>query len=229
MGLVASSGSDNDDLVDKLVEADIVYSHGIETALRLVDRRRFFPSEGKEVAYRDMAWKSETGCPGRIHISAPCIYGNVLECLKLENGNSFLNIGSGTGYLNTIAGYLLGSTGKNHGIELHDNVVHYARELVAETSLLPETQCFEWATPIFTCGNGLYLNPVHNFKYDRVYCGATVPESHRRILWDLLKIGGILVMPYNDQFTISYRCIHSQQHSNCSEKTADDLYSKSCI
>lgn len=64
--------------------------------------------EGRNIAYKDLAWKSDSGSPGRIHISAPCIYGNVLECLDLQEGNSFLNVGSGTGYLNTVAGYLLG-------------------------------------------------------------------------------------------------------------------------
>lgn len=79
---------------------------------RLVDRRRFFPVEGQYIAYKDLAWKSDLGSPGRIHISAPCIYGNVLESLDLQEGNSFLNIGSGTGYLSTVAGYLLGKREK---------------------------------------------------------------------------------------------------------------------
>ncbi|VDM13591.1 unnamed protein product, partial [Wuchereria bancrofti] len=91
MGLAASSGHDNDDLIDKLIDANIVVTHRVEIALRLVDRRRFFPVEGRYIAYKDLAWKSDFGSPGRIHISAPCIYGNVLECLDLQEGNSFLN------------------------------------------------------------------------------------------------------------------------------------------
>ncbi|VDK70413.1 unnamed protein product [Litomosoides sigmodontis] len=199
MGLAASSGYDNDDLIDKLIDANIVTTHRVETALRLVDRRRFFPVEGRNIAYKDLAWKSDSGSPGRIHISAPCIYGNVLECLDLQEGNSFLNIGSGTGYLNTVAGYLLGSSGTNHGVEIHSNIIEYSRSLVIETLHCPETQCYDWAIPEFACGNGLHLSPHHYSRYDRVYCGASVPQSHRRILWELLKIGGILVMPYEDQ------------------------------
>lgn len=90
----------------------------------------------------------------------------------------------------------------NHGIEIHSNIVEYARSLVAETLHCPETQCYDWAVPEFTCGNGLHLSPSHYSKYDRVYCGAAVPASHRRILWELLKIDGILVMPYDDQVII---------------------------
>ncbi|VDM43827.1 unnamed protein product, partial [Toxocara canis] len=170
-----------------------------ENRLRLVDRGRFFPSEARHMAYRDIAWKSEHGSPGRLHISAPCIYANVLENLCLSKGNSFLNVGSGTGYLNTLVGFLIGSSGVNHGIEIHENIVAYARERVDEWIRSSETQCFDWAIPEFTCGNGLNLSPNHDGKYDRVYCGAAVPMSRRNVLLDLIKVGGILVMPYQDQ------------------------------
>lgn len=34
MGLAASSGHDNDDLIDKLIDANIVVTHRVEIALR---------------------------------------------------------------------------------------------------------------------------------------------------------------------------------------------------
>ncbi|VDK48322.1 unnamed protein product [Anisakis simplex] len=107
MGLAASTGRNNYELVDKLKESDLIHDDEVERVLRLVDRGRFFPADARHMAYRDVAWKSEQGDPGRLHISAPCIYANVLDHLHIAKGNSFLNIGSGTGYLSTVVGFLL--------------------------------------------------------------------------------------------------------------------------
>lgn len=49
---------------------------------------------------------------------------------------------------------------------------------------------------IFFLGNCLSLVPGR--RYDRVYCGATCPESHEAFIKQLVKVGGILVMPYKD-------------------------------
>ena len=57
-------------------------------------------------AYEDHAWKR-----GNYHLSAPCIYTKALESLDIKRGQSFLNLGSGTGYLSTMAGLLLGAKG----------------------------------------------------------------------------------------------------------------------
>ncbi|CAN8026324.1 unnamed protein product [Ixodes persulcatus] len=193
MGGAVSAGEDNDELIDNLVEADYIKSPLVERVFRAVDRADYYADGCKENAYRDLAWKQ-----GNLHLSAPCIYSEVLESLLLEPGLSFLNLGSGTGYLSTVAGLILGPYGVNHGVELHEDVVLYARRKVGEfmrgTEALDE---HEFCEPRFVVGNCLALDPGR--RYDRVYCGASCPPEHCAFVKGLVKVGGILVMPFNDQ------------------------------
>ena len=94
----------------------------MEKIFRTVDRAFYYTKSNRQSPYKDLAWKQ-----GNLHLSAPCIYSEVLENLELREGLSFLNIGSGTGYLSTMVGLVLGKWGINHGIELHPDVVEYAR------------------------------------------------------------------------------------------------------
>lgn len=152
------------------------------------------PETARENAYKDSAWKSETGEPGFLHISAPCIYASVLENLDLRKGMSFLNIGSGTGYLSAMVGFILGKTGTNHGVELYENIVEFAIERIVEMQNSKEASAFEWCIPTFFVGNAFQIKTEN--LYDRIYCGALVPESHRAYFCSFLKIGGVLIMPY---------------------------------
>ena len=53
-----------------------------------------------------------------------------MDALDLQEGHSFLNIGSGTGYISSIAAYLTGPTAINHNIELHEDVCAHARKSI---------------------------------------------------------------------------------------------------
>ncbi|XP_071458473.1 protein-L-isoaspartate O-methyltransferase domain-containing protein 1 isoform X3 [Marmota flaviventris] len=123
MGGAVSAGEDNDDLIDNLKEAQYIRTERVEQAFRAIDRGDYYLEGYRDNAYKDLAWKH-----GNIHLSAPCIYSEVMEALKLQPGLSFLNLGSGTGYLSTMVGLILGPFGINHGIELHSDVVEYAKE-----------------------------------------------------------------------------------------------------
>ena len=104
MGGAVSAGHNNDELTDNLVDGEYIVTPEVEKVFRAVDRAHYYLPEQRESAYKDQAWKH-----GNLHLSAPCIYAEVMEALQLMRGLRFLNLGSGTGYLTTMAGLLLGA------------------------------------------------------------------------------------------------------------------------
>lgn len=211
MGGAVSTGEDNDELVDNLVEADYIKSEHVERAFRAVDRANYYLPEHRGNAYKDLAWKH-----GHLHLSAPCIYSEVMECLDLKPGLSFLNLGSGTGYLSTMVGLLLGPYGINHGIEMYDDVVEYAQERLREfVHQCSNFDDFDFCPPSFVVGNCLEI-PSSSNMYDRVYCGASCPPEHENYMKNLIKVGGVLVMPLNDQLV-------------CISRTSDTVWSSKSV
>lgn len=189
-----STGDDNDDLIDNLLAADYIKTPLIEKVFRAVDRAHYYLPDHKDNAYKDLAWKH-----GHLHLSAPCIYSEVMESLELESGHSFLNLGSGTGYLSTMVGLIVGPYGINHGVEIHADVVEYAQGRVEEYRKTADSfDEYEFCDPEFVLGNCLLVTSGCHL-YDRVYCGAACPPEHENYMKNLIKVGGILVMPLNDQ------------------------------
>ena len=187
-------GVDNDDLVDNLKKEEYISSPSVEKAFRAVDRGDFFLPEDRDSAYEDHAWRS-----GTLHLSAPCIYSKAAEALDLNEGLSFLNVGSGTGYFSTLVGSILGPNGTNHGVEVYPDNVRYACRMVDEwVRTTPSFDRTAFCYPKFVAGNALLLNPTYR-NYDRVYVGAACPQEYIEFFKGLLNVGGILVMPYENQ------------------------------
>ncbi|KAI5612283.1 protein-L-isoaspartate (D-aspartate) O-methyltransferase domain containing 2 [Silurus asotus] len=196
MGGAVSAGEDNDELIDNLKEAQYIRSEPVECAFRAIDRADYYLDEFRDSAYKDLAWRH-----GNIHLSAPCIYSEVMEALDLQPGLSFLNLGSGTGYLSTMVGLILGYFGVNHGIELHADVIEYAyKKLDCFIKTSDSFDRFEFCEPSFVVGNCLEIAPESQ-QYDRVYCGAGVQKDHEDFMKNLLKVGGILVLPLEEKLT----------------------------
>ncbi|XP_008841566.1 protein-L-isoaspartate O-methyltransferase domain-containing protein 2 isoform X5 [Nannospalax galili] len=194
MGGAVSAGEDNDELIDNLKEAQYIRTDLVEQAFRAIDRADYYLEEFKENAYKDLAWKH-----GNIHLSAPCIYSEVMEALDLQPGLSFLNLGSGTGYLSSMVGLILGPFGVNHGVELHSDVTEYAKQKLDVFIRTSDSfDKFDFCEPSFVTGNCLEISP-DCCQYDRVYCGAGVQKEHEEYMKNLLKVGGILVMPLEEK------------------------------
>ncbi|CAB1330256.1 unnamed protein product [Coregonus sp. 'balchen'] len=196
MGGAVSAGEDNDELIDNLKEAHYIRSDLVERAFRAIDRADYYLEEYRDSAYKDLAWRH-----GNIHLSAPCIYSEVMEALDLHPGLAFLNLGSGTGYLSTMVGLILGPFGVNHGVELHADVIEYAYQKLDYFIKTSESfDKFEFCEPSFVAGNCLEI-PPESRQYDRVYCGAGVQRDHEEYMKNLLKVGGILVLPLEEKLT----------------------------
>ncbi|XP_041503531.1 protein-L-isoaspartate O-methyltransferase domain-containing protein 2-like isoform X2 [Microtus oregoni] len=194
MGGAVSAGEDNDELMDNLKEAQYIRTDLVEQAFRAIDRADYYLEEFKENAYKDLAWKH-----GNIHLSAPCIYSEVMEALDLQPGLSFLNLGSGTGYLSSMVGLILGPFGVNHGVELHSDVTEYAKQKLNVFIRTSDSfDKFDFCEPLFVTGNCLEIAP-DCCQYDRVCCGAGVQKEHEEYMKNLLKVGGILVMPLEEK------------------------------
>lgn len=86
-------------LINGLIFKNVIQSKSVESALRCVSRDFYNITKNRPNASFDAQ-------VDKIH-SVP-IYAEVLEYLSLRPGDKFLNIGCGVGYLNTVAGLLIG-------------------------------------------------------------------------------------------------------------------------
>ncbi|CAG9585885.1 unnamed protein product [Danaus chrysippus] len=210
MGGAVSSGRDNNELIDNLMSGNYIRTRQIEMVFRALDRADYMTPEARDQAYKDLAWKN-----GPLHLSSPCIYSEVMEGLELRPGLSFLNIGSGTGYLSSLVGLILGTSGISHGVEVHPAVVEYATKKISQfIENSPTLDEFDFCEPKYYHGNGLCLSPPA-VGYDRVYCGAACPDQYEMYFKQLIKVGGLLVMPLNDTLVQVRRVGENEWVSRC--------------
>lgn len=72
---------------------------------------------------------------------------------------------------------------------------------------------FEFCEPSFVVGNCLEI-PAESRQYDRVYCGAGVQKDHEDYMKNLLKLGGILVMPLEEKVGVEPLVLLACKHAN---------------
>ena len=156
------------------------------------------------------------------HQSAPSLYHQALVALQLNNTDSFLQIGSGTGYLQTLASRLMGPDSICHGIESNEALVLFSRQAsaryrttavattavataaattttvatTAAKSTLQNTSCM----PEFFHGDGFLIDSVRNIKYDKIYIAGGCQVEDQEHFLKLLKPGGCMVGPFGSSF-----------------------------
>jgi len=207
-----SGGESNTELVDNLVENELISVSAVEKGFRNVDRKMFVPKGNEDIAYSDQPLKDEN-----IHISAPHIYCTALEALDLRPNSclSFLNIGSGTGYLSCIIAEILGPRSLNIGVEIQEDAVQHSRTSISKWRSAKRTSCGKRSAGSMTSnvdtgftnpidifhGNGLEISSKVGESvtgFDRIYIGAAIESAHLPKIKALLSQGGILVGPVDD-------------------------------
>ena len=174
-------------LIESLKKEGAITSPAVIQAFLSVDRKKYCVGASDEDAYADRPYRSMQR--NAVHLSAPSIYTRCVEHLDLKPGLSFLNVGSGTGYLSAVVATLLGPNAINHGIELRTSNVELSRTLAAERGL---------SSIVFHNRSIRAVDPKASMKFDRIYVGAAANAEERTLVAQLLKIGGLCVGPYEN-------------------------------
>jgi len=161
----------------------LAWYRGTQAAFLAVDRAHFISDDAdvSSGAYADMPLR----CSG-VHLSAPSIYAAALEALDLRPGLSFLNIGSGAGYLSAIASQILGSEAIHHGVEHNAWLVEHARSRLAKVGC---SHVELHAASVFS------IDLARSMRYARIYIGAGASVGTTAGVLALLQVGGVLVGP----------------------------------
>eukprot|EP01124_Arcella_intermedia_P021945 TRINITY_DN3166_c0_g1_i1.p1 TRINITY_DN3166_c0_g1~~TRINITY_DN3166_c0_g1_i1.p1 ORF type:complete len:580 (+),score=70.41 TRINITY_DN3166_c0_g1_i1:34-1740(+) len=187
----------NEDLIRTLKRSKTLTDPKVEEALIVIPREYFVTPDLKNVAYND--------CPLRFpkmafNISAPHMYALCLEKLNIQPGNVILDIGSGSGHLTALAGYLTGPGGLVHGLDLFDYIIEFSNQNIKNflASRPKDAPPIDLSHVHFFKRNCFLPDPEET-KYDRIHVGCCCPESRINYLYDLLKPDGILVTPFGDK------------------------------
>jgi len=172
-----------DRLVDDMISSNMLKSPLIIDAFRTIDRKYFVPEEYAEDAYFD----APLPIGNYQTISQPSTVAFMLERLDPQDGNTVLDIGSGSGWTTALLCYMVGDKGSVTGLERVETLVEQGSENLAK---------FGFHTPchIEKARDKLGLQGK---QFDRILVSASADEVPEE-LFPQLKTGGILVIPIGE-------------------------------
>ncbi len=168
------------DLVDYMIMRGILHTQRIIDAFWDIDRKFFVPEQFLEHIYVDAPLpigKNQT-------ISQPSTVAFMLEQLAPKEGDNILDIGSGSGWTTSLLCHIVGEKGSVRGLERVDELVEQGKKNLAQ---------FNFSSHCSIQKAGLELG-MPNQQFDRILVSASAEEIPT-VLFDQLKIGGVLVVP----------------------------------
>jgi len=169
----------NDEMVDYLVSIGALHSPHIVEAMRFVDRRDFVPEESANQAYLDRP----LAIGFRQTISQPRTVAMMLEWLEPRQGQSILDIGSGSGYTTALLAKIVGDSGRVFGLEIKDELVAIGKHNLAKYA-------FE-NVKILKAGKELGLKEAAPFE--RILVSAAAQRMPEKLLEQLATDGKMII------------------------------------
>lgn len=150
-----------------------------------VDRVDFVPMEYKHLAYVDI----DIPLPYDESLTKPSTVAQMISLLKPKYGGNYLDIGTGTGYVSAILGYIAGETGKVYSIERVQWLWEMAR------SNLEKYNEFKNITVLYRDG----LNGLSQYApYDGIHIAFAMKEIPENIKMQLKVKNSRLIVPTLD-------------------------------
>ena len=172
-----------DTLVDDMVFSNMLKSPMIIDAFRTIDRKYFVPEEYAENTYID----APLPIGDYQTISQPSTVAFMLERLAPQDGNTVLDIGSGSGWTTALLCYIVGEKGSVSGVERVDTLVEQGKGNLSKFRF--GSRCH-----IEKAGDKLGLPGK---QFDRILVSASADETPEELFLQL-NIGGILVIPIGE-------------------------------
>ncbi|KAH7646083.1 protein-l-isoaspartate o-methyltransferase-like protein [Dermatophagoides farinae] len=178
-----SHGKTNRELVENLKKNGIIQDSRVENALLSVDRGNFIDNEKYVDSPRSIGFGAT--------ISAPHMHAYALELLKdhLVEGETVLDVGSGSGYLTACMAIMVGPQGKAIGIEHFPELASKSLENIKKEN----ADLLSSKRVIIKVGDGRKGSPEHA-PFNAIHVGAAAPILPQDLM-DQLKLGGRLIIP----------------------------------
>lgn len=167
--------------VEWLINHGFLKSPRIQKAMLQVPREDFIPTGYKDYAYLEIPLI----LPGaNSTISCPHSYPLFYEALELTEGNTFLEVGAGSGYGAALARKIVGNEGLVITIEIDPATYAFARR---------NLEVLGYKDVVLLLGDGAFGYPLYA-PYDKICITAACPKVPEPLIHQL-KTGGKLVAP----------------------------------
>ena len=160
------------------IRANGVTDKSVLEVIERIDRRLFVADSLASMSFADMPLPIERGQT----ISQPTIVGMMTQALELNRDHRVLEIGTGSGYQTLVLSYLASHV---YSVERHRKLALPAKRLVVERHKRKNVT--------ISVGDGSKGMPEAS-PFDRIIVTAA-SEDVPPLLYDQLKVGGIMVLP----------------------------------